>query len=153
MTGLIRRFAALSTEEKKLFLEAYSTLGVMRLAILTISFKKLTQDLRHTPAVPAMTSPSEGELHTARTIGRVITQAAAHTPWESACLAQSLVAQRMLRKRGIPGLLCLGVAKDEANLEKIKAHAWSQCGGVIVTGEAGCEAFRVISVFEWEKIS
>ena len=49
MLQKFKKFTNLSSEEKKLFLEAYATLGVMRTAILTISFKRLTRSLEHSP--------------------------------------------------------------------------------------------------------
>ena len=92
---------------------------------------------------------NEVERILAISIGKAIEQAAAHTPWESACLAQSLTAQKMLKKRGIPGVFYLGVAKESK--EKMKAHAWSQCGESIITGAKGHETFTVVSVFGWKK--
>jgi hypothetical protein len=57
----------------------------------------------------------------------------------------------MLKRRGIPGVFYLGVAKDEESKEKMKAHAWSQCGDMIITGERGYEEFVVVSIFGWDK--
>ena len=82
-------------------------------------------------------------------IGKVIASAANNTPWESACLAQSLTAQRMLKRRGIPGVFYLGVRKDENADEKMSAHAWTQCGDAIITGHKGHEDYTVVSVFRW----
>ncbi len=148
MIRRIRSFIALSHNEKKLFIEAYLMLGIMRASILTVSFRRLTRSLQHHQNIKETQQLNEQQSKTATSIGKAITQAAAHTPWESACLAQSLTAQRMLQRRGIGGVFYLGVAKEEG-VANMKAHAWSQCGGQIITGEAGCEAFRVISVFEW----
>ncbi len=39
MIQKFKKFTKLSAEEKKLFMEAYITLGMMRTAILTVSFK------------------------------------------------------------------------------------------------------------------
>ena len=77
------------------------------------------------------------------------TRAANNTPWESACLAQSLTAQRMLKRRGIPGVFYLGVMKGENVKENMSAHAWSQCGETIITGHKGYEDYAVVSVFRW----
>ncbi|WP_373033945.1 lasso peptide biosynthesis protein [Sulfurovum sp.] len=41
--------------------------------------------------------------------------------------------------------------KDEDAEEKMKAHAWSECGGIIITGAKGHEEYTVLSVFGWEK--
>ncbi|KYJ86214.1 lasso peptide biosynthesis B2 protein [Sulfurovum riftiae] len=149
MIRKFKKFTTLPAEEKKLFLEAYVTLGKMRAAILTVSFKRLTRALEHKPHQKETIPLSEAQMQTAIKVGRAISRAAAYTPWESACLAQSLTAQKMLQKRGIPGVFYLGATKDEENEEKMKAYAWSQCGDAIITGGGGHEAFTVLSVFEW----
>ena len=149
MIRKFKKFTTLSLEEKKLFIEAYVTLGKMRAAILTISFKRLTRSLEHKASVEELAPLTEEEMQTARLIGKAIGRASAYTPWESACLAQSLTAQKMLQKRGISGVFYLGAAKDEESEAKMKAHAWTQCGDVIITGGGGHEAFTVLSVFGW----
>ncbi len=149
MIQKFKKFTKLSVEEKNLFLEAYYTLGKMRAGILTVSFKRLTRSLEHLPQKEEITELSEKETEIAILVGKAISRAAAYTPWESLCLAQSLTAQKMLQKRGIPGVFYLGAAKDEESKEKMKAHAWSQCGDTIITGGAGHEEFTVLSVFGW----
>ena len=149
MIEKFKKFTKLSSEEKKLFLEAYVMLGKMRAAILTISFKRLTRSLDHKPNKEKTIALNEKDLQVAIMVGQAISRASAYTPWESACLAQSLTAQKMLQKRGIPGVFYLGAAKDEENKSKMKAHAWSQCGETIITGGRGHEAFTVLSVFGW----
>ena len=149
MIRRFKKFTKLSSEEKKLFLEAYVTLGKMRASILTVSFKRLTRTLEHKPTKEAITELNEKEMQTALAVGKAISRAAAYTPWKSLCLAQSLTVQKMLQKRGVPGVFYLGAAKDEEAKEKMKAHAWSQCGDTIITGGAGHEAFTVLSVFGW----
>ena len=151
MLRKIEKFFKLKREDKKLFLEAYITLGMMRAAVLTISFKRLTRFLVHQKNKGEMIPLSDNEMQTAISIGQAIARAADYTPWESACLVQSLTAQRMLQKRGIPGVFYLGVMKDKESEEKMKAHAWSQCGDTIITGGEGHEEFSVLSVFRWGK--
>ncbi len=149
MIRKFKKFTRLSAEEKKLFVEAYVMLGTMRAAILTVSFKRITQTLDHFPNKKELAPLNAEEMGKAIQIGQAITRAAAYTPWESACLAQALTAQKMLQKRGIPGVFYLGAAKDEANEAKMKAHAWTQCGDIVITGGKGHEAFTVLSVFGW----
>ena len=150
MIRKFKKFTKLSSEEKKLFLDAYVTLGVMRSAILTISFKRLTRSLEHLAKKKELQPLHKIEIETAKQVGQAIMRAAAYTPWESACLAQSLTAQKMLKKRGISGVFYLGAMKDEESEEKMKAHAWTQCGDTIITGAKGHEAFTVLSVFGWK---
>jgi len=149
MIKKIKKFTALSPKERALFIEAYYTLGVMRAAILRVSFKRLTRSLEHQAGRAEIPPLNDAQMQTALAVGQAIRQAAAYTPWESACLAQSLTAQRMLQKRGIPGVFYLGAAKDGESSEKMKAHAWSQCGDTIITGGRGHEEFTVLSVFGW----
>ena len=151
MIHKLKKFIKLSSEEKKLFIEAYATLGMMRTAILTVSFKRLTRSLEHMAKKKELLVLNEEEMKTAQQVGQAIMRASAYTPWESACLVQSLSAQKMLQKRGIPGVFYLGAMKDEEEANKMKAHAWSQCGDSIITGGSGYENFTVLSVFGWGK--
>ena len=151
MLHKFKKFNKLSSEEKKLFLEAYVTLGMMRTAILTVSFKRLKRALEHIAKKKELPTLNAQEMKIAQQVGQAIMRASAYTPWESACLAQSLTAQKMLQKRGIPGVFYLGAMKGEESEEKMKAHAWSQCGETIITGGGGHEAFTVLSVFGWGK--
>ena len=144
-----KRFFALSPEEKKLFLEAYLMLGFMRAAISTISFKRLTRTLQHSQNYIHPATLTAEQLYTAKLVGKMITQAANNTPWNSACLAQALTVQKMLKKRDIPGVFYLGAKKYKGTKEKMEAHAWSQCGETIITGKRGHEAFTILSVFGW----
>jgi hypothetical protein len=47
MIGKIRKFRKLSPKERALFMEAYYMLGMVRAAILRVSFKRLTRSLAH----------------------------------------------------------------------------------------------------------
>ena len=152
MFAKFRKFIQLPLEEKQLFVEAYVTLGIMRAAILTVSFKRLTKNLEQGTATARPAEVTQQQLAQAVKIGKLIETAAVHTPWESACLAQSLTAQRMLKRRKIPGMFCLGALKDDKSEGKMKAHAWTRCGDAVVTGAAGHEAFTVLSVFQWGSV-
>jgi len=149
MIQKFKKFTKLSVEEKKLFLEAYYTLGKMRAAILAVSFKRLTRSLKHHPRTIDMPMLNEKEIALAKQVGLAIVRASRYTPWESACLVQSLTAQKMLQKRDVCGVFYLGVAKDKENNDKMNAHAWTECGNEILTGKRGHEAFTVVSVFGW----
>jgi hypothetical protein len=149
MLDKIKKFMALSLEEKKLFVEAWYLLGVMRLALLVFSFKRLTCAFEHMQQVKEETVLNEEQLQVAQLIGESIIKAASHTPWESACLVQALAAQKMLHKRGIPGVFYLGAKKDQIDKGNITAHAWTQCGEKIITGGDGHKEFTILSVFGW----
>jgi len=145
-----QQFKQLSFEEKKLFIEAYIVLGKMRMALLTLSFKSLTRSLIHSPyqKETLLLTPSQEKI--AQEVGETIVRASRYTPWQSACLVQSLTAQKMLEKRGISGMFHLGVSKNKETPQQMKAHAWTQCGKSIITGKEGHKAFTVVSVFSWK---
>lgn len=151
-----KKFLRLSLSEKKFFLEAFCFLGLMRAAILTIPFKRLTASLQHLPQVGEMPLLSPREYATVCAVRAGIRLAVSQTPWESACLVQSFTAQKMLQRRGVSGVFFLGVRK-KAHVETpvttggdMDAHAWSQCGDVVISGDSGSETFAIISVFVWE---
>ncbi len=150
MLSKFKKFVKLSSKEKKLFFEAYATLGMMRLAVLTVSFKRLTNSLNHETKKKELKKLSEEDMKTAQQVGKSIIRASLYTPWESNCLAQSLTAHKMLKKRSVAGVFYLGTMKDKKD-GQMKAHSWSQCGENIITGKPGHEKFTVLSVFGWEK--
>jgi hypothetical protein len=151
MLAKITKFMRTSGAEKKIFIEAFMTLGIMRAAILTISFKRLTHSLKLQQNKEQIGLLNQEDTQIARSVAMGIRKAVRRTPWESACLVQSLTAQRMLQKRNIPGIFYLGVGKDETGKETMKAHAWSRCGEEIITGKNGHEKYTVLSVFAWGK--
>ncbi len=150
MFNRIKKFTALDRDERKLFLEAYITLGIMRFLILTIPFKWLTRFLVQSPADDIHVSPLNPlQQPVVSAVARSIYRAAAHTPWESVCLPQALTAHRMLARRRVQGRFYLGLRKNAKGAEPLEAHAWSQAGNIVVTGGRGVENFTVVSVFTW----
>jgi hypothetical protein len=133
-------------KERVLLIEAFLLLGVARLAILVLPFKWLAFSLgKQRTESPRRISPEDAQK--ALMIGQAIRSAASHTPWESVCLPQAVVAQWMLKQHHISGTLYLGVAKEEAKPEKIAAHAWLRCGEAILTGAANHQQFVVVATF------
>jgi hypothetical protein len=148
----VRQFAALNRSQKLIFVEAWFLLGWMRVATLTISFKRLTASLQHHKETVHPVSLASEQLNQAAWVGGLVASAAKYTPWQSPCLTQVLAVQRLLARRGIPGQFYLGVRKragKEMGCEALQAHAWLQCGDLIVSGGAGHEEFTVVSTFSW----
>ena len=152
MTTRLQKFISLAPGHKLLLIRAWFLLGYYRAAILLTSFKRLSANLQHHPlSVPAQELPAE-QRDEAKMIGYLVSAAARYTPWQSLCLNQVLVTQRLLAKRGIPGQFYLGVRRGCELTDDptgLSAHAWLQCGDVIVNGAAGCERFTVVSTFRW----
>jgi hypothetical protein len=50
------------------------------------------------------------------------------------CLVEALAADSMLRRHGHVPTLRLGVHDDGSVQSRLDAHAWVECGGMVVTG-------------------
>jgi hypothetical protein len=147
-----RQFAALDLQQKSVLVQAWFMLGWMSAAIILVPFKRLSKSLtHHRESVEPWTLTVE-QQNQAIGIGKLVATAAQYTPWQSRCLVQVLVVQRLLARRNIPGQFYLGVhkgAEGGAAPTGLSAHAWLQCGDCIVNGGAGHEAFTVVSTFSW----
>ena len=120
----------------------FVSLGLVRLALLLLPFRYISPGLGTHSAETAM--DDTGSLPVVRRIGWAVEAAARYTPWDSKCLVQAVVAQHLLRRRGIKSTLYLGVAKDP--VEGLKAHAWLRVGRQTVTGGGG-QSYTVVSTF------
>ena len=138
------RFARLPGDEKLLLLEAALLMAPARLAVLWLPFRMIAPLLgRQRCESPLEVAPRQ-EL-TAQRIGAAIATIGRHCFWRSTCLVQAVAAQLMLKRRGIPGTLYLGTARDTEN--NLLAHAWTRCGREILTGASGRERFTVVASF------
>jgi hypothetical protein len=83
------------------------------------------------------------QLREAERLGAMVERVAARLPWRPTCLRQAIAVQRMLRRRGIPSRLHLGVT----NPTEGAAHAWVTVGGQPVVGGRGIERFVPLAAF------
>ncbi|RLA46836.1 MAG: lasso peptide biosynthesis B2 protein [Gammaproteobacteria bacterium] len=154
MLKKIRQFTALDVEQKSVFVRAWFLLGWMRAAMLMVSFQRLSASLHHHRQPVDSPTLHPRQLEQALSIGKLVAAAARCTPWQSRCLVQVLVVQRLLAKRNIPGQFYLGVrkeAEDGLEAERLAAHAWLQCGHCIVNGAVGHDQFAVLSSYSWDQ--
>ena len=152
MAARLQKLFALNSADKAILLKAWFLLGYTRAAIIATSFKRLSGALDHHRESINPVSLTPGQLQTAARIGYLVAAAANHTPWQSLCLVQVLVTQRLLAKRNIPGQFYLGVRRGcerTGGPAGLAAHAWLQCGDAIVNGAAGHEQYTVVSTFSW----
>jgi len=135
-----------SAADRRLLGEAMLWLGLARCAILTIPFRWTTRlfALRPGEAGTGMDQPCP---EVAQRVGWALRTAAAHSPWQSTCLAQALAGAGMLRIRRIPATLAMGVAKSADEPRSLEAHAWLSCDGSILTGRDAVEKYNVIAEF------
>ncbi len=139
-----RKFLALPWSARACLLEALLALVAARLAMALLPFRRIAAWLGRTSAESA-TEVSRAITDTATRVGWAVRAVAPWVPWDSRCLAQALAGTWMLRRRGIPTTLYLGVRKEPG--KDFSAHAWLRCGASIVTGAPGHRSFEVIACF------
>lgn len=81
-------------------------------------------------------------LRTGARVGRMVARVAGLLPWHPTCLRQSMATRWLLRRRGVPCILHLGVA-DAASMD---AHAWVTVDGFTVVGRQA-RAFAPVASF------
>ncbi len=146
LTSDLRKLRALRGSDRTLLFQAIGWLGVMRLAIALLPFRRIAKLLRlrqgESP-VASEAAPSQRAEH----IGWAVRAGATHVMWKSTCFDQALAGAIMLQHRGIAGTIYLGVAKNLGTSAEVAAHAWLRSGESILTGAAGHERFNVIATF------
>ncbi|HEV2812709.1 MAG TPA: lasso peptide biosynthesis B2 protein [Solirubrobacteraceae bacterium] len=146
MTETTRRLAALPWRDRALLVEATLLLALARLVVVVLPFRVIARGLGARMAEsPHDESPAPERL---RRLTWAIGAVARRTPWRSKCLEQALAAKAMLRRRGIPSTLYLGVARSvRESGSPFDAHAWLRSGTVHVTGGADVSRYAVVSMF------
>ena len=148
----------------ELFIEAVINLAVARFYVRFFAFKNYIYKIGEPQPLeePEDIDPvSTTELETLRQVSKEIDRAARNVPWNAVCLPQAMAGKWMLKKRNLPSIMFLGVAKEkaavEADIEKVKegqwqpglkAHAWLKTGNFIVTGRQGHQQFTVVGRFK-----
>ena len=131
----------MSGAERRLIAEAVVSLGVARVVILLVPFRRIARRLERRPR-GRLAVPDPG---LAASVRRAVTTAARHVPWNAVCLPQAMAAKSMLARRGCASTLHLGVARKGA--DDLMAHAWLEAGNAIVVGESGVDAVTPIARF------
>lgn len=142
---LLSKFFELNRFQKAFVFEAFFLLAYYRIVILILPFNKIVKQMERLGSRPT-SSDSAFDESFPREIGLAVSRTAAHTPWESKCLVQSLTAYHLLKCRHYPCTISLGVAKDVTG--KMVAHAWTQSGQIDVTGAEIKDRYTVTCRFE-----
>ena len=116
---------------RRLVIEAAVELGLARLAIGALSFRRAV-------AFGAI------KLGTARPVDPIslaiaVTAAAARVPFRAVCFPQAIALQRMARRRGIDAILHYGAAQDPAS--GLAAHVWVTVAGQGLLGHEQADRF------------
>jgi transglutaminase-like putative cysteine protease len=135
----VRSFVALDSSERRLALRATAWLAVARVALLVAPFAAIRRRIdgirpRGSPVTPSA-------------VRRAVQRAARSLPGSS-CLAQSVVAEALLRASGQPALLTIGVSGARTSAAApLDAHAWVVSGDLLVAGDARLEDYYELMTF------
>ena len=147
----LRRFSQVDGFRRLLVMEAVLCLLAARLALLFIPFPRLARSLgtfvppSDPRAVRAEADAATPEAWLAREVSWAVTRSARWVPFRAVCLPQAMVAQLMLRRRGVASIMRFGAGRG---IEKpLEAHAWLDAAGVEVTGYPVPPAFAEIGCF------
>lgn len=123
---MLRRFASLPGDDRRLLLAAMSSLLVADLGLRVLGFRRLSD--RIVPAAPSAPVRA-GDLERSQCYRRWIDAASRHHPARTQCLQRSLVLHWWLRREGVPSELRIGVRKKDGRFE---AHAWVELGEYVL---------------------
>lgn len=129
--------------DRFLLLETALWLAVARLAILVVPFRRLAPWLGATMAESPAAEPRIEEM--GWRLGWAVRVASRWVPWQTRCLVRAIAGKMLLKRRGIPSTLYLGLAKDADG--QLAAHAWLRCGDRTLTGGRMGRSYAVIAKF------
>jgi hypothetical protein len=135
----------MSWSNRLLALEALSMLAAARMLIKITPERDLVSRMGN--ILPAPESSVDGERAGSRgnaaLIGATVEHVARATFWRSMCLEKALAGKWMLRRRGIPSTMFVGMARDG---DGFVAHAWLVGEGQTVTG-GGQTTYATLAAF------
>lgn len=139
---MVARWRKLAWQDRALLMEAMLLLAIGSLFIAVLPFRM----------VAALTAwggrtadPSHDRIRLRRRVGWAVQACASRVPWHAMCLQQSVAAQWMLRRRGVPATLVLGAAIDSK--DGLIAHAWVRDGEVTVVGGDNLVKYAELAAF------
>ena len=122
----LRRFGELRFADKWLFLRAVFWLGVARIWLVVVPFRRLAERLS------ANEVSSGVDIEVLERVKFAVSAAGANVPWRSDCFPQAIAAHRLLKSYGHASTIHLGVEKGGEG--DLLGHAWLTCAETVVTG-------------------
>ena len=110
----------------------------MRVAVLTVGLGRIRLWLDGRPAPRVMAGPDWPSE-----VRRAMMRAQRTMP-SSTCLARSLAAEYLLRSAGHQAALTIGVARGTLGDPPLDAHAWVECGGVVIAGDGELDRYAAL---------
>jgi hypothetical protein len=143
VTMALVRFFAVPRAERRRALEAALNLLAVRVVFALLPLPRALHLFR---LVQGESGTGRIAASEAREVARAIARAARLVPFRAVCLQQAFAALLMLRRRGLAATVHLGLARNHESGD-LKAHAWSRCGDLPVTGVAASRGFVPVAAF------
>jgi hypothetical protein len=126
MQTRLTKFIQLSAPDRRLLVSAVVSLIRARFTVMFVPVRKIL--------LPVAPQNEAASLDTdAKRISWAVETAARIVPTAKNCLVRAIAGREMLARRGVSSQIRLGVAKNSPDI--LSAHAWLECGSMIVTGE------------------
>ena len=135
LRGKLQKFGELSAADKWLVVRAVFWLGIARIMLAVMPFRRLSERL----ASDRTNSPPQPDAEYLERVGFAVRAAANNVPWRSNCFPQAIAARMLLRRQNYSTTIHLGVEKDGDG--DIAGHAWLTCGETVVAGGDDLERY------------
>ena len=149
---MVAKWIRLDWAQRLLLLEAAWTLALAQISIRLLPFRWLVPRLGSPEKASSAEPIHQEQQREVQQIGWAIRALARHFPWDAKCLAQAVAGKWMLRRRGMPSTLYLGVERVHDGDKWLEAHAWLRCGTAFVTGARQHERFQVLAAFTEDRL-
>ncbi len=126
----LRKFVALSSQCRILLCKALVLIGLIRVGLWMIPFRRLNPLIQRVIAQVSRQEPSD--VISVSNVVWAIEAASYYFPGKPKCLARALTTQILLNHYGHACELRIGVAKTET--EGFVAHAWIERDGQVLIG-------------------
>ncbi len=128
---MLRRFLTLTSSQRRLVLEAGAVLTAARIALAILPFDAVRRGVETWARLSRRRRPPDAaDIEQVRwaiaALGRRLP--------EDTCLPEAVAGLALLRRRGHPATLQIGV-RDPGGTGTLDAHAWTESAGQVVTGD------------------
>lgn len=125
----VRKILLLPTSDRLLLAQSVIVLTFVKLGLWLLPFRTMRKLLG------GLLRPSDVKCKDPEIVERVgwaIAVISRRIPLLKNCLTEAIATQILLKRTGHPSILRIGVARSEDG--QLKAHAWVEVDGVIITG-------------------
>lgn len=144
----LRKFFRLPRSERWLLVKAACLLGAIRVGLRLLPFQTLKR-LLDSVSRPSTESRRTNQFSSDRIAWAVIA-ASRYVVRDRPCLTQALATQLLLKRRGYPASLRIGVARIGG--KQLEAHAWVESGnGIVIVGGGELSRYTPLPAFDEKK--